>query len=38
MIDIRNLQKTYRRGQEVVIACEVEALSINAGEQVARSA
>lgn len=35
MIEIRNLKKTYRRGQEVVTACEVEALDVATGEQLA---
>ena len=35
MIRIRNLEKTYRRGSESVVACRVGALDIAAGEQVA---
>lgn len=35
MIRIRNLEKTYRRGSDAVVACRVGALEIAAGEQVA---
>lgn len=35
MIEIRDLEKTYRRGAEEVVACRVDALDIAKGEQVA---
>jgi putative ABC transport system ATP-binding protein len=35
MIEIRNLYKAYRRDRETVVACDVAALSIAAGEHVA---
>jgi putative ABC transport system ATP-binding protein len=35
MIEIRDLTKTYRRGQGEVVACEVGALDVAAGEQLA---
>ena len=35
MISIRDLQKTYRRAGEQVVACEVSALDVARGEQVA---
>lgn len=35
MIEVRDLLKTYRRGAEEVVACDVTALDIAAGEQVA---
>ncbi len=35
MIHVRNLAKTYRRGQESVVACSVGRLDIAPGEQVA---
>ncbi|MHC5064250.1 MAG: ABC transporter ATP-binding protein [Planctomycetota bacterium] len=35
MIEIEQLRKTYRRGEQVVTACQVDSLSIGRGEQVA---
>lgn len=35
MIEIRDLQKSYRRGEESVLACDVSELTIAAGECVA---
>ncbi len=35
MISVRNLVKTYRRGPERVVACQVDALDVAVGEQVA---
>ncbi len=35
MIKIRDLQKTYTRGAELVVACQVDALDVAVGEQVA---
>lgn len=35
MIEIRELLKTYRRGHESVVACDVGELRLEAGEQVA---
>jgi len=35
MIEVRDLQKTYRRGQESVVACDVAELRLAPGEQVA---
>lgn len=35
MIEIRDLKKTYRRGDEEIVACDIHALDVERGEHVA---